>query len=272
MSANSSTFMPKPSAVDCRKYPLPAEHWVFSLKSLTRLSFRTMSSGGYKNFASAAQSRGRPRLDAGQVYALLRFVGSLETHSNPERLLHSLPAQLGSLVVSDTIALVFENDGTLFLYGVDSGEPAIGAQPAMADWQTEIDRLASHDSQPVVVSWLDQETTLRHIAQFFSERGHRSLCLLSLKTAKRRLGALRFARKPRVSFSGREIAFLSLISRYVALAIDDQLNFANSEAVRIQLEEERTKLNLILDLITALSPIWNCEKCFAQSLPTSERR
>jgi formate hydrogenlyase transcriptional activator len=38
------------------------------------------------------------------------------------------------------------------------------------------------------------------------------------------------------------------IGRYVALAIDNQLNFAHSEAVRIQLEGERTKLNLLLDL------------------------
>ncbi len=40
MSANSSTFMPKPSAVDCRKYPLPAEHWVFSLKSFNPAVFK----------------------------------------------------------------------------------------------------------------------------------------------------------------------------------------------------------------------------------------
>jgi len=37
------SLIPKPSAVDCRKYPLPAEHWVFSLKSLTRPSLRTIS-------------------------------------------------------------------------------------------------------------------------------------------------------------------------------------------------------------------------------------
>ena len=42
VSANFSTGMPKPSAVDCRKYPLPAEHCVLSLKSLTRPSLRMM--------------------------------------------------------------------------------------------------------------------------------------------------------------------------------------------------------------------------------------
>jgi formate hydrogenlyase transcriptional activator len=41
---------------------------------------------------------------------------------------------------------------------------------------------------------------------------------------------------------------LRLIADYVALAIDDLLNFANSESVRTQLESERKKLQLILDL------------------------
>ena len=39
-----------------------------------------------------------------------------------------------------------------------------------------------------------------------------------------------------------------MIADYASLAIDDRLNFARSETARIQLESERTKLKLILDL------------------------
>ena len=70
----------------------------------------------------------------------------------------------------------------------------------------------------------------------------------SLKTALRRLGALCFAREHRDAFSKNEIDLLSLITDYIALAIDDRLNFAHSEAVRDQLESERNKLQLTLDL------------------------
>ena len=122
------------------------------------------------------------------------------------------------------------------------------SQAAMANWRLEMDFLSSDDSQAILIPSLDEATTFPLIAEFFRGRGHRSLCLLPLKTAQRRLGALCFARKRRNSFSEKEIAFLSLIGRYVALAIDNQLNFAHSEAVRIQLEGERTKLNLLLDL------------------------
>jgi formate hydrogenlyase transcriptional activator len=178
---------------------------------------------------------------------LLGFIDGLGAHPDPGQLARSLPAALSSLVASDTTALLFENDGALSLHGVDGAEP-IAPQPAIEDWRIEMERVASNRAQPVVISSLDQEEALPHVAQFFRERGNRSLCLLALHTAQRRLGALCFARKRRNAFSEREASFLSLVARYVALAIDDRLNFAHSEAVRAQLEGERTKLNLILDL------------------------
>lgn len=49
-------------------------------------------------------------------------------------------------------------------------------------------------------------------------------------------------------FPNKEMSLFSLIAHYVALAIDDRLNFFHSEALRVQLESEQTKLRLILDL------------------------
>jgi formate hydrogenlyase transcriptional activator len=59
-------------------------------------------------------------------------------------------------------------------------------------------------------------------------------------------------RQSRNAFSGDEVCFLSLIADYAGLAIDDRLNFARSETARNQLESERTKLKLILDLNNSL--------------------
>ena len=44
------------------------------------------------------------------------------------------------------------------------------------------------------------------------------------------------------------MGLLTLATRYAALAIDDRLNFAASENVRLQLDSEQTRLKLILDL------------------------
>jgi formate hydrogenlyase transcriptional activator len=62
-----------------------------------------------------------------------------------------------------------------------------------------------------------------------------------LNTATHCLGALCIGRIEPDTFSATEVRFFSLISDFVALAVDDRLT-------RAQLEDERTKLSLILDL------------------------
>jgi formate hydrogenlyase transcriptional activator len=186
-------------------------------------------------------------LPAAQVRGLLRFAGSLDAHSDPKELLRSLPAELSAVVASDMTVVVYRNDGVLSFEGFDRGGMPLTPQPAEPEWRTEVEQLIVGDPDPIVISTQD-EIAYPHLARFFREQGSQSLCILSLNTAQRRLGILCFSSQCGDTYSETDVAFLSLIGRYVALAIDDQLSFAHSEAVRIQLEAERTKLNLLLDL------------------------
>jgi formate hydrogenlyase transcriptional activator len=190
-----------------------------------------------------------PSADTGlqpqQIEEFVRFAHGLDAHSDLEQLMRSLPSELSSLVVSNTTALILSNESDLSGYVVDSEGLAIAPEQA---WQDEIRQMISEQSHPLVVPLLDQEIKFYEVVRFFRERGSQSLCVLPLNTALRRLGALCFARAPRNTFSKNEIDLLSLIADYVALTIDDHLNFALSEAVRTQLENERKKLQLILDL------------------------
>jgi formate hydrogenlyase transcriptional activator len=185
---------------------------------------------------------------SGQVEELQRFARRLDAHSDLEQLLRSLPAELGTLVTANTTALIYINEGNFCLYGVDGERSAIGGQSAMTQWRDEVDRLISEQPQPFVISSLDQEIRFPQVVQFFREHGNESLCVRPLNTAQRRLGVLCFARKSRAAFSPKEVGLLALIGEYVALAINDRFNLAYSEAVRAQLENERTKLRVILDL------------------------
>ncbi len=100
----------------------------------------------------------------------------------------------------------------------------------------------------LVLSSLDRETRFPETTKFFRARGNQSLCVLPLNTGLHRLGAICFGREHKDAFSEDEVCFLSLIADYASLAIDDRLNFARSQTAQIQLESERTKLKLILDL------------------------
>jgi formate hydrogenlyase transcriptional activator len=186
-------------------------------------------------------------LQPARVEELLRFVRSLDAFCNPDQLLRSLPLMLSELVVSNTTALAVVNSGILSGYVVGH-ESTIATESAVEPWRPEIQQIMSQEPHPVVVSPLDSETEFRGIGQFFREYGNESLCMLPLNTALRRLGVLCFARKSPDSFARSEVDLLALVADYVALAIDDCLNFSHSEAVRFELENERKKLKLVLDL------------------------
>ena len=183
-----------------------------------------------------------------QIGDLVRFVRSLDEYSDPEHLARSLPSELCNLIDSNTTALVLSRGSSLSGFVLDGIGHPIRLEPRKEPWHDEVCQIISGQSNPFVVPSLLQETRFHEIVRFFSERGNQSLCVLPLNTALRRLGALCFARKTVDAFAGYEINLMSLIANYVALALDDRLNFADSETAKGQLESERKRLQLILDL------------------------
>src|SRR5205809_4442163 len=85
-----------------------------------------------------------------QIEDLLRFVRSLDSHSDPDRLLRSLPAELSSIVVSNTTALIHMNGDGLSCYAVDGKRSAIGVGLEMPKWQGEVCQFLADYPQPVV--------------------------------------------------------------------------------------------------------------------------
>ena len=187
-------------------------------------------------------------LHPGQIEELVRFMRRLDLHSDPEELARSLTSELTSFVVSNTTALIVSSESSFSGYVVDNEGLPIDQHPLMDSWKDGIHQFLAEQSHPLVISSLDQEVKFHEAVRFFLDRGNQSVCVFPLSTALRRLGILCFARVHRDAFSDNEIPLLSLISDYVALAIDDSLNFAHSESVRAQLENERRKLQLIINL------------------------
>src|SRR5438105_3004526 len=179
---------------------------------------------------------------------LLRLARRLDKFQDLERLLQALPKELGSITACRTIALVYQYEGTVSWHVSDGGGSSPPLQASVTEWQEKIfPRVHGHERRLVLAS-LDQDTSFPEVTAVFRGCGNQSLCVLPLNTTLRRLGVICFGRKDKDAFSDDDVCFLSLIADYASLAIDDRLNFARSEAVRIQLENERTKLKLILDL------------------------
>ncbi len=193
-----------------------------------------------------------PRIATKHVEGVLHFARKLGMHSNPEQLLRALPSELCTLLDCATTALIHLQEGKLFFHIVDGRGSVLSEELSAIKWPEEIWSAASEQEKPLVIPsldpQLDHDERFPETRKFFRECGCSSLCVLPLTTSLHRLGAVCVGRRGRDAFSDKESALLSLVSHYAALAIDDRLNVAQSELARAQLEEERTRLRLILDL------------------------
>jgi formate hydrogenlyase transcriptional activator len=169
-------------------------------------------------------------------------------HSDPEQLLRALPSELCALLDCTTTAVIHLREGELSFNAVDNDGCKLCADPSLTKWQEEIWLAVAEREKPLVIPSLDRESRFPETARFFRQSGSRCLCVIPLATSLHRLGALCIGRDRPSAFSEEECSLLALVSHYAALAIDERFNFAKSELVRAQLDEERIKLKLILDL------------------------
>jgi formate hydrogenlyase transcriptional activator len=182
------------------------------------------------------------------VEEVLRFARKLGMHSHPEQLLRALPAELSALVECRTAALIYQREGELDFHLAGGQDSSLSDDFSGSGWQQEIWSAASEQERPLIIPSLDEDLRFPDAGRLFRAYGNQSLCVLPLSTPLHRLGALCMGRRGRDAFFEHESSLLSLVGHYAALAINDRFNFDQSELVRAQLEQERTKLRLILDL------------------------
>ncbi len=77
------------------------------------------------------------------------------------------------------------------------------------------------NQQPVVIPFIDRETSFPLVIERVSKLGFRSLCALPLSTAHRKLGSLVFASHFDDAYSREDQQFLSVVANQIAVAMDD---------------------------------------------------
>ncbi|HEV2418886.1 MAG TPA: sigma 54-interacting transcriptional regulator [Terriglobia bacterium] len=104
------------------------------------------------------------------------------------------------------------------------------------------------EQRPLVIASVEQETRFPASVRVLKQYGIGSVCVLPLTTAHRRIGVLSVGNKEPDAFSKDEICFLTLVANQVALAIDDAFHIGASERVKEELQRERDRLQLLLDI------------------------
>ena len=106
--------------------------------------------------------------------------------------------------------------------------------------------------QPLIIPSLTEEPRFTMGMAALKDIGVQSVCLFPLTTAMRRLGAIGFGSLEPHAFGDQNLGVLGQVAKQVAVAVDNVLNFAGTEAAQQSLARERDRLSLMLEINNAV--------------------
>ncbi|MGH9787748.1 MAG: sigma 54-interacting transcriptional regulator, partial [Candidatus Acidiferrales bacterium] len=187
---------------------------------------------------------------AARYEALIRVSQVISSHHGCRDLFRSLVIELRQVVQFDYLAVVLYDAAAhkMCLHLLDGADPdRILEQPEIETEEMFAWWVYQHQ-QPLVIPDLEKETRFPRLTEFLIQQGIQSTCAVPLTTSHRRLGALGFGSKLPAAYSEEETRLFWLVADVVALAIDDALNFEASQRAQQELQQEKDRLKLLLDL------------------------
>jgi formate hydrogenlyase transcriptional activator len=189
-----------------------------------------------------------------QLEALLEVAESIAQHRDLAALFHDLAERLHCVVDFDFLTLVLHDpernvmrlhilEGRLSTPAKTGSETPMDGHPSGWVWQSQ---------QPFVVSDTEEDHRFPDFLARLREVGVRSLAMVPLTTAQRRLGAMGFGRLVPQGITETEVQFMQRAASQVAVAVDNALNYQTSQAYQVQLARERDRLQVLLDVNNVL--------------------
>src|SRR5262245_58876318 len=183
--------------------------------------------------------------------ALLAVARATASCRDLETLLHELVAALSRVAHFDQMAMVLHDpDGDVMRlrtaatnYPVPTTVLPVAESPSGTAWHTQ---------RPLVIPDIERETRYPVPMAIWRREDMRSLAVLPLTSPLRRLGALSFASRDLDAFDADAVEFLWRLTGQVALAVDNALHHEAAEHAQGELERERDRLRLLLDVNNAL--------------------
>jgi len=189
-----------------------------------------------------------------QLEALLEVAESIAQHRDLAALFHDLAERLHCVVDFDFLTLVLHDPvrNVMRLHILETRLPT----PAKTGSETPMDGHPSgwvwQSQQPFVVTDTEEDRRFPDFLQRLREVGVRSLAMVPLTTAQRRLGAMGFGRLVPQGITDAEVQFMQRAASQVAVAVDNALNFETSQAYQGQLARERDRLQVLLEVNNVL--------------------
>ena len=175
---------------------------------------------------------------------LLAVSEAIVLHRDLPALFHDLSARLHDVVRFDWLALILHDPAsqTLHLHVLE---------PSLPDWRAIVASVPVEGSPGGLVMQTQKPLILSNVAELrrwprHNERallhGVQSSCELPLTTARRQLGTLVFACREPAAYREADVHFLQLVTKQVAVAVENALAFQEIQALKDKLAEEKAYL------------------------------
>ena len=116
--------------------------------------------------------------------------------------------------------------------------------------------------EPVVVANVALEDRFPSLTPKLLENGVQSFCSVPLTTALRRLGAMGFGTQQQRVYAEVEVRFMQQVARQVAVAVDNVLHDESNRATQKQLQDERDRVRLLLEVNNAVVSYLHLDELF----------
>ncbi len=199
---------------------------------------------------SATLPKGSESALGARYEVLIRVAQAISAHRDPKELFSILKDELRRVVTSDHVSFFLYDEvsktmcpRTLSLLNrPEVPVPSEIAPEETATWWVY------RNQKPLLIPFVDQETRFPHSINCIRRQGIQSVCALPLRTVHRPLGCMVCGSRYPDAYSEEEVGFLSLVADQVAQAIDNTLNFEALQHAHRELQSERDRLKLLLDL------------------------
>lgn len=205
--------------------------------------------------------------------ALLEVSEAIRSHRDLPGLFHELAQRLPRVVSFDFLPVVLYDAArhVMRLHILESRLPttiAAGTELAVDEsvggsvWRTQ---------EPLVISDSEEDQRFPQVMPLLRAHDVKSLCMVPLTTALRRLGAMGVGSTRAGAFVESDVEFLVRVARQVAVAVDNALHYQDSQSYQQQLGRERDRLRLLLEVNNTLVANLDLRELFA-AISSSLRR
>src|SRR5215510_7281986 len=188
-----------------------------------------------------------------QYLTLLELSKAISLHRNLPDLFHDLAGHLHHLFEFRNLGVVLydESRNALRLHILESVEPGGCAIPDELPIEGSISGWVWQNQQPFIAANIQTET--RFItAKMARDHPIKSVCVLPLTTAHRRIGVFSIWSEEEGAYDQLDLEFAELVTSQIAVAVENALNFQEAQSAQRQLTRERDQLRLLLDVGNAV--------------------